>query len=462
MIIDTQKIENILLGIRQPDACEVDDILVRAFSLNGLSLEDAAVLLSVEDQNIIARVLKKAGEVKEKVFGKRIVLFAPLYLSNYCTNNCLYCGFRKDNKNAVRKTLVIDEIVQEAKILEAKGFKRILLVCGEDPKVSGIEYIIEAVCAIYRNTGIRIIHVNAPPMEIADLKRLKASGVGVYQIFQETYHRPTYEIMHPSGKKRDYDYRISVMDRAMEAGFEDVGIGSLLGLYDYKFDVLAAIAHSGHLFERFGAYAHTISVPRLRPADGSPVVTAPFPVSDMEFKKVVAVYRLAAPSAGIVVSTREGARLRDEVIHIGASQISAGSKTEPGGYTNEVRGERLEARGKPAEQFLTDDHRGLEEMIVSIAKNGFLPSLCTTCYRVGRTGSDFAKKTISGEMEKFCQANAILTLQEYLLDYAQNGAKELSETAIKKGIEAIREPNLKKEVLKKLDEIRQGKRDVYF
>lgn len=462
MIIDTQKIENILLGIRQPDACEVDDILVRAFSLSGLSLEDAAVLLSVEDQNIIARVLKKAGEVKEKVFGKRFVLFAPLYLSNYCTNNCLYCGFRKDNKNAVRKTLVIDEIVQEAKILEAKGFKRILLVCGEDPKVSGIEYIIEAVCAIYRNTGIRIIHVNAPPMEIADLKRLKASGVGVYQIFQETYHRPTYEIMHPSGKKRDYDYRLNVMDRAMEAGFEDVGIGSLLGLYDYKFDVLAAIAHSRHLFERFGAYAHTISVPRLRPADGSPVETAPFPVSDMEFEKVVAIYRLAVPSAGIVVSTREGARLRDEVIHIGASQISAGSKTEPGGYTNEVRGERLEARGKPAEQFLTDDHRGLEEMIASIAKNGFLPSLCTTCYRVGRTGSDFAKKTISGEMEKFCQANAILTLQEYLLDYAQNGAKELGETAIKKEIEAIREPNLKKEVLKKLDEIRQGKRDVYF
>src|SRR3989338_1388410 len=270
MIIDTQKIENILLGIRQPDAYAVDDILVRAFSRSGLSLEDAAALLSVEDPNIIERMLKKAGEVKEKVFGKRIVLFAPLYLSNYCTNNCLYCGFRKDNKDAVRKTLTIDEVVQEARILEANGFKIILLVCGEDPQRSDIDYIINAVEAIYKNTGIRIVHVNAPPMDIFDLKRLKASGVGVYQVFQETYHRPTYEIMHPSGKKRYYDYRLNVMDRAMEAGFEDVGIVSLLGLYDYRFDVLSTIAHARYLFEKFGAYAHTISVPRLRPAEGSP------------------------------------------------------------------------------------------------------------------------------------------------------------------------------------------------
>jgi len=472
MIIHAKRIEDILSDVRQPSASMVDDILTKASSSNSMYLEDVAMLLSVEDPLVLQKIFKKSGEVKEKVFGKRIVLFAPLYLSNYCTNNCLYCGFRKDNRDAVRKALTIKEVIQEAKALAAKGFKRILLVCGEEPRVSGIEYIIEAVVAIYKNTGIRIVHVNTPPMEVQDLRRLKTSGVGVYQVFQETYHRPTYAAVHPSGRKKDYDYRVSVMDRAIEAGFEDVGIGTLLGLYDYKYDVLATIAHSQYLFEQYGSHAHTISVPRLRPADGSPIKDAPFPVSDEEFKKIVAIYRLAVPCAGIVVSTREGADLRDEVIQIGASQISAGSKTEPGGYTEEVRSQESGVRrkvgraaptdSKPVEQFSTNDHRGLEEMIASIAQHGLIPSLCTTCYRVGRTGDDFTKKTLSGDMEKFCQANAILTLQEYILDYARNGAKEVGMAAIEKGLCEMKEVNLKKEVLKKLDEIRQGKRDVYF
>ena len=463
MIIDARRVENILSNTRQPTASMVDNILARASMLNCLCLEDSAVLLSVGDSIVLQKIFQRAGEVKEKVFGKRIVLFAPLYLSNYCTNNCLYCGFRKDNKDAVRRTLTMGEVTEEARVLEAKGFKRVLLVCGEDPKRSGIDYIVGAVEAIYKNTGIRIVHVNAPPMDIFDLKRLKTSGVGVYQVFQETYHRPTYEIMHPSGKKRYYDYRLNVMDRAMEAGFEDVGIGSLLGLYDYRFDVLSTIAHARYLFERFGAYAHTISVPRLRPAEGSPLQNMPFPVSDEDFKKIVAVYRLSVPSAGIVVSTREGEKLRDEVIHSGASQISAGSKTEPGGYALEkFQISNFKFKNKPVEQFSTNDHRGLEEMIASIARCGLMPSLCTTCYRVGRTGANFTKKTLSGNMEKFCQANAILTLQEYILDYAQNGAKELGITAIEKGLEEIKEPDLKKEVMKKVEEIRRGKRDVYF
>ena len=472
MIIHAKRIEDILSDVRQPSASMVDDILTKASSSNSMYLEDVAMLLSVEDPLVLQKIFKKSGEVKDKVFGKRIVLFAPLYLSNYCTNNCLYCGFRKDNRDAVRKALTIKEVIQEAKALAAKGFKRILLVCGEEPRVSGIEYIIEAVVAIYKNTGIRIVHVNTPPMEVQDLRRLKTSGVGVYQVFQETYHRPTYAAVHPSGRKKDYDYRVSVMDRAIEAGFEDVGIGTLLGLYDYKYDVLATIAHSQYLFEQYGSHAHTISVPRLRPAYGSPIKDAPFPVSDEEFKKIVAIYRLAVPCAGIVVSTREGADLRDEVIQIGASQISAGSKTEPGGYTEEVRSQESGVRrkvgraaptdSKPVEQFSTNDHRGLEEMIASIAQHGLIPSLCTTCYRVGRTGDDFTKKTLSGDMEKFCQANAILTLQEYILDYARNGAKEVGMAAIEKGLCEMKEVNLKKEVLKKLDEIRQGKRDVYF
>lgn len=458
MLIHAKRIEDILSDVRQPSASMVDDILTRTSSLNDMHLEDAAMLLSVEDPLVLQKVFKKSGEVKEKVFGKRIVLFAPLYLSNYCTNNCLYCGFRQDNRDAVRKALTINEVIQEAKALAAKGFKRILLVCGEEPRVSGVEYIIEAVVAIYKNTGIRIVHVNAPPMEVQDLRRLKTSGVGVYQVFQETYHRPTYAAVHPSGRKKDYDYRVSVMDRAIEAGFEDVGIGSLLGLYDYKYDVLATIAHSQYLFERYGSHAHTISAPRLRPANGSPIKDAPFPVSDEEFKKIVAVYRLVVPCAGIVVSTREGADLRDEVIQIGASQISAGSKTEPGGYASAG----MTLAMQPVEQFSTNDHRGLEEMIASIVQHGLIPSLCTTCYRVGRTGDDFTKKTLSGDMEKFCQANAILTLQEYILDYARNGAKEVGMAAIEKGLCEMKEVNLKKEVLKKLNQIRQGKRDVYF
>jgi 2-iminoacetate synthase len=462
MAIDIKRIETILSVVEHPGASAIDNILAKASMLQGLSLEDTAMLLSADDPLALQRIFKKSAEVKEKVFGKRIVLFAPLYLSNYCTNNCLYCGFRKDNKDAVRKALSIDEVIQEAKILEAKGFKRILLVCGEEPKIAGIEYIIQAVNAIYKNTGIRIVHVNAPPMEIEYLKRLKKAGVGVYQAFQETYHRPTYEIMHPYGQKKDYDYRINAIDRAIDAGFEDVGIGSLLGLYNYKYDVLATIAHSQHLYEKFGSHAHTISVPRLRPANGSPIKDAPFPVSDIEFKRIVAVYRLAVPCAGVVVSTREGAGLRDEVMQIGASQISAGSKTEPGGYAEAVRSQQSGGRSKAVEQFSTNDHRSMEEMIASIAKNGLLPSLCTTCYRVGRTGADFTKKTISGDMGKFCQANAILTLQEYILDYAQNGASKVGMAAIERGLAEVKEPNLKKDVLKKLDEIKQGKRDVYF
>ena len=462
MIIDSKKIEYILANAVQPAASAVDSILAMAEGLKGLSLEDAAVLLSVGDHATLERIFRTAGKVKEKVFGRRVVLFAPLYLSNYCTNDCLYCGFRKGNKDAVRKTLTMEEIIREAMALESMGFKRLLLVCGEDPKRSGIEYIVGAVNAIYENTGIRIVHVNAPPMEVSDLKRLKETGVGVYQVFQETYYRPVYEVMHPSGRKKDYDYRLNVMDRAMEAGFEDVGIGALLGLYDYKYDVLAAIAHSQHMYKKFGSHAHTISVPRLRPAYGSPLKEAPHTVSDMEFKKIVAIYRLSVPCAGVVVSTREGAGLRDEVVHIGASQISAGSKTEPGGYADEVRSQKSEVRSRVVEQFSTNDHRSMEEMIASILRRGLLPSLCTTCYRIGRTGADFTKRTLSGDMEKFCQANAILTLQEYLLDYAQNGAREMGRAAIEKGLEEIKEPGLKAEVLKKLDEIQQGKRDVYF
>ncbi len=449
MIIDEAKIGP-LSKADAPGQGELKAILEEALRGRGLSLEQAATLLAIEEPAMLAGLMRAAGELKERVFGKRIVLFAPLYLSNHCANGCTYCGFRAQNRDVSRRALTVDEAVAEARALEEMGFKRVLLVTGEDPRW-GLEYIISAVRAIYARTGMRIVHVNAPPMDTDALRELKSAGAGVYQAFQETYHRPTYALMHPSGRKKDFDYRLSVMDRAMEAGFGDVGIGALLGLYDYRFDALASIAHSIHLFETFGAHAHTISIPRLRPAEAG-LREVPWKLPDEELKKVVAVYRLAVPSAGIVASTREAASFRSELIKIGATQLSAASKTNPGGY----KGERT------LEQFSTNDHRSLQEVIRSVLDDGLLPSLCTTCYRVGRTGQDFTGKATSGQMEKFCQANAILTLKEYLLDYCVNGSKTAVEKAIEEGLREVKDEGLKKSLAERLKELEEGKRDLYF
>ncbi len=449
-IVDTRQIETLLEEGARASREDVALILERASLGKGTSLEDAATLLSVKDEETLAALLRKSGEVKDRVFGKRVVLFAPLYLSNFCTNGCVYCGFRSANRSVERKALTPDEAVAEAKTLEAMGFKRVLLVTGEDPRY-GIDYIAACVEAIYSKTGMRIVHVNAPPMETASLRLLKEAGAGVYQSFQETYHRPTYEAVHPHGNKKDYDFRIKVMDRAIEAGFEDVGIGPLLGLHDHRFDCLATIAHSRHLFESFGTHAHTVSIPRLRPAD-SGLKEVTHPVSDLELKKIVAVFRLAIPSAGVVVSTRESAAFRSELLHVGATQLSAASKTNPGGY----------AQGRSLEQFSTNDQRGLPEVMSSVVAEGFIPSLCTTCYRVGRTGAEFTRKTVAGEMEKFCQANALLTLKEYIEDYAENGLGETLGRIINDGLEEIKDHSIKKALKDRLKEIEEGKRDIYF
>ncbi len=461
--MDTDMIEDILDSAKGPSSAEFDMILERAGRIEGLSLEDSARLLSIDDEGMLQRLTRKAGEIKERVFGRRIVLFAPLYLSNYCTNNCLYCGFRRGNDDAYRKALTVEEVVGEAKLLEAMGFKRVLLVSGEDSTASDLGYIIGAVESIYRETGMRIVHVNVPPMDVGSFRRLKKSGVGVYQCFQETYHRPTYESVHPSGRKRDYDYRAGAMYRAVEAGFEDVGIGALLGLYDYRFDCLATIAHSRQLYERYGAHAHTISVPRLRPAPGAELAGAPFAVDDSDFKKVVAVYRLAVPSAGVVVSTRESRGIREEVVHGGGSQISAASSTIPGGYAGPSGDGPNPEMKVGVEQFKTDDNRSLKEVLTSILKTGLVPSLCTACYRVGRTGESFTEMALSSKMGRFCKANSILTLQEYILDCDNmNGLRELGMKAIEKVLDEIGEPDFRREVAERLKEIRSGKRDVYL
>lgn len=451
MVISETVIETLLKEAR-PSEHALRDILRKAGEAKGLSLEEAAILLKAEDPAMARLIHAKAAEVKDRVFGGRVVLFAPLYLSNLCSNACLYCGFSSINASVKRKALSIAEVVREAGALSDMGFKRVLLVTGEDP-VHGPDYIVSAVRAIYEKTSMRIVHVNGPPMDEDSFRVLKASGAGVYQSFQETYHRETYGRMHPRGKKRDFDYRITTMDRAIRGGFDDVGIGPLFGLYDHRFECLSAIAHSGYLYNTYGTHSHTISIPRLRPAQGAVLKEVPHPVTDGDIKRVVAVLRLSVPSAGVVVSTRESAELRRELLHAGASQLSAASRTNPGGYSS---GEDT------LEQFSTNDHRPLTEVMRSIAEEGFMPSLCTSCYRSKRTGHEFTEKTLSGSMERVCQANAILTLKEYLRGYSGNGVREPLEKALQREIEKIKDPAMKKAVLEKLKELESGKDDVHF
>jgi 2-iminoacetate synthase len=452
-IVDADLMETLVREADRPTDEAVESALQRAAPGSGLSLADASVLLSVTGAAHREMLRREAARVKERVFGRRVVLFAPLYLSNHCANGCLYCGFRNALSGAGRRALAPAEAAREATALVDMGFKRVLLVTGED-KLRGLDYITACVRAVYEGAGMRIVHVNAAPMDAASFRTLKASGVAVYQAFQETYHRPTYEKMHPSGPKRDYDWRLGVMDRAIEGGFQDVGIGALLGLYDYRYDCLATIAHSQHLHERFGAHAHTISVPRLRPAPGSALDKAPFPVSDEDIEKIAAVMRLAVPTAGVVVSTREGPAMRSRLLNAGASQLSATSRTDPGGYARpgaDIVG-----------QFSTNDRRPLDEVMGSIARDGWLPSLCTSCYRAGRVGGAFMEKTAAGDMAPLCQANAILTLKEYLSDNRANGSKDALGAALKTSLNEIKDGRMKKAVVEKMKEIEEGGRDVYF
>ncbi|VAW35258.1 [FeFe]-hydrogenase maturation protein HydG [hydrothermal vent metagenome] len=469
-MINSKYIERLLEGPAESDAEKLSPVLDEAKGLKGLSLEQAALLLKTEDPALLARIHACAERVKQRVFGNRIVLFAPLYLSNYCVNSCLYCGFKSGNKELPRRALTKDEAVAEARTLVAMGFKRVLLVAGEDKRY-GTDYIAGIVRAIYKETGMRIIHVNAAPMDIKELSELKAAGVGVYQVFQETYHRPTYEKMHPGGPKKDYDYRINVMERAAEAGFEDLGIGTLLGLYDYRFDVLSTIAHSRSLFKRYGMHAHTISIPRLRPASGTTgdaEALNAHSVSDSELKKITAIYRLSVPTAGVVVTTREPEELRRELLHAGASQLSAASRTSPGGYGS-TRPEQSETGspegGKDAgtlEQFSTNDQRSVTEVMATIIKEGGLPSLCTTCYRTGRVGAHFTELSSRGEMHKFCQANALLSLKEYTIDNPPNGNAELFNDALNKTFDSIKDKEIKDSVTQKLKALEKGKKDLYL
>ena len=432
---------------KKKDALFIRDILARALDLQLLNLTEVSALTHLDDEVLWDEVYEAARKVKEKVYGNRVVLFAPLYLSNECMNNCLYCGFRKGNRDAKRKSLTVDEAVEEAAFLSRKGYRRLLLVASEHTKHAGIEYFERVTDAIYSQTDIRILHANIAPMNTEDFRRLKAAGVGVYQCFQETYHIPSYRHLHPTGPKADYAWRMSVMDRAIEAGFEDVGMGVLLGLYDWRWEVSALISHSRRLINKYGFGPHTLSVPRLQPAERSELDCSTYRVSDEDLKKIVAIYRLALPYVGVVISTRESSGLRDELLSVGASQISAGSKTSPWGYM----------KTGDTEQFQIGDSRNLEEVIDRIAELGFMPSLCTACYREGRSGEQFRDLAQSESMKKFCHENAILSLKEYLEDCASPEVKEKLSKFIRD--EIGKSSNGLMEKIKLVD---KGERDVHI
>lgn len=451
--IKEDKILSILESSKKVDSVEIKEIIEKARACRGLELDEVGKLLYVEDKELLTQMFEAAKYVKNKIYGKRVVLFAPLYTSNACTNNCLYCGFRRDNKELHRKTLSLEEIVSEAKAMEAQGHKRILLICGEDPRTTNVKHLTSAMEAIYKNADIRRINIEAAPMKVEEYRELKSAGIGTYVIFQETYNREVYKKMHPVGLKADYDWRITAIDRAFEAGIDDVGVGALFGLMDYRFEVLGLLMHAGSFEKRFGVGPHTISVPRLRPAFGWGLKEVPYEVNDDDFRKIVAIYRLAVPYTGIIMSTRESAEFRDELLSLGVSQISAGSRTNPGGYKED---------DNKADQFEVSDHRSLPTVLETICDNGYIPSFCTACYRRCRTGETFMGYAKEGEIHEFCQPNAILTFKENLMDYGTETLRAKGEDMIQKALLEIEDMKMRTVTEEKLREIEAGKRDLYF
>lgn len=393
----------------------VREIIEKSKSAEGLTPEETAVLLNLEDKELIEEMFKAARQVKEKLYGKRLVVFAPLYVSNYCVNNCTYCGYKYCNNELKRKKLNKEQLIEEVKVLESLGHKRIALEAGEDPVNAPLDYILDCIKSIYSikfdNGSIRRINVNIAATTVEDYKRLKDAEIGTYILFQETYHKPTYERLHVSGPKHNYNYHTTAMHRAREAGIDDIGMGVLYGLYDYKYETLAMLMHAMDLEETTGVGPHTLSVPRIRPAENVSLENYPYLVDDEDFKKIVAILRLAVPYAGLILSTREEPGLRDEIIALGVSQVSTGSCTGVGGYS--------EAYSDPEEkpQFEVGDHRSPVEMIESLMEAGYIPSYCTACYREGRTGERFMDIVKSGELYKICEANALITLKEFIDDY---------------------------------------------
>jgi len=455
--IQEEKIHQILKEKKNPNAEEVRRVIKKGLEKKGLTIEETAVLINTEDEKLLSEIYDAAYQIKEEIYGNRIVFFAPLYVTNACQNDCLYCGFRSSNKELKRRTLSMGELAEEVQILEDMGHKRVLLVYGESQK---IDYLVDSVKTVYNTKSgkgeIRRVNVNSAPLTVEEYKILKDADIGTYQCFQETYHQETYHKMHISGKKTDYFWRLYALDRAQEAGLDDVAVGVLFGLYDWRFEVLALLQHSEHLEKKFGVGPHTISFPRLEPALNAPVsIDPPCLVSDHDFKKIVAVLRIAVPYTGLILTTRETPDFRRELFNLGVSQVSAASKTYPGGYKDSI------SHMPEMEQFTLGDTRNLDEVIYDILDMGYIPSFCTACYRLGRTGHDFMEYAKPGDIHKFCTPNALLTFAEYLLDYGSDKTKKKGLDFLEKEKSKV-DPALLPVYEKKLEEIKQGIRDLFF
>lgn len=444
------------------DRALIEEILAKAAEGRGLNHREAAILLACGEESIIERIYSLARSIKQRIYGNRIVMFAPLYLSNYCINGCTYCPYHAINRTIPRRKLSQEEIRREVIALQDMGHKRLALEAGEHPKYSPIEYILESIDTIYsihhRNGAIRRVNVNIAATSIEEYKMLKDAGIGTYILFQETYSRQRYEQLHPTGPKSNWAYHTEAMDRAMIGGIDDVGIGALFGLTDYRYDFVALLMHAEHLEARFGVGPHTISVPRIRPASDIDLRDFNNGVSDEMFRRIVAVLRLAVPYTGMIISTRESKRSRELVLDVGVSQLSGGSRTSVGGYAQNIEQEQIEESA----QFDISDVRSLDEIVAWLLELGYVPSFCTACYREGRTGDRFMSLAKRGLIGDCCSPNALMTLREYMEDYASEHTRTLAEKVIAEQVELIPSERVREITRRRLQEIGCGKRDFRF
>ena len=455
--INHQYIVNLLEQSKSADDKKITEILDKAERFDGLTPEEVAILLNTENQEYQERIFKIADKIKQHIYGDRIVMFAPLYVSDYCVNNCAYCGFNCKNKFH-RTKLTMDEIRDEVKILEAMGHKRLALEAGEDPVNCDIDYILDCMQTIYDmklgNGEIRRVNVNIASTTVENYRKLKEVGIGTYILFQETYHKETYEKVHLGGPKKNYEYHLTAFDRAMEAGIDDVGGGVLFGLSeDWRYEILGLMLHNKHLEDTFGVGFHTISVPRMCPAEGNDL-SGFHPIDDETFLRIVSVIRLAVPFTGIIISTRENSNMRKELIRLGVSQMSGGSSVDVGGYSK--------GNHSKGSQFVTSDDRSAQDIIRWIMEEGMVPSFCTACYRKGRTGDRFMELAKTGNIKNVCLPNGLMTLKEYALDYGDKSFQMLANEVIQKHIPTIENDKVRVLVIENLKKLEQGKRDLFL
>lgn len=458
--IPNAEIENLLATQSHASESRIREIIAKSLDKQRLNPDETAALISVKDPELKQLILEGAHELKERIYGNRIVLFAPLYVGNECINDCVYCGFRISNQECHRSTLTKQDLIAETQALVETGHKRLIMVYGEHPMYSP-EFIADTVQTVYdtkyKKGEIRRVNINAAPLDIEGFRTVKSVGIGTYQIFQETYHDETYKKLHPKGPKSSFLWRLDGLDRAMQAGIDDLGIGALMGLYDWRFEVMGLLYHTIHLEQRFGVGPHTISFPRIEPAIGTEFAEKPpHQVSDEDFKLLVAILRLSVPYTGMILTAREPIAIRNEILRYGVSQIDAGSSIGVGDYAHK------DEESKRKSQFVLGDTRSLDDVIYELAKGGYIPSFCTSCYRAGRTGEHFMEFAIPGFVKRFCTPNALLTFAEYLYDFSSDRTLNAGLELIENEISKIQDANMQTSVKENLAKMKEGKRDLFY